>query len=37
MSLFVLKCGNPAQLIPEELDAFIYQIGILNSSIILSN
>lgn len=36
MADFVLKIGNPAKIIPEDLDAFIYQVGLLNSSIILS-
>lgn len=34
---FILKIGNPTKLIPEELDAFIFQVGLLNASVILSN
>lgn len=34
---FVLKTVNPSKSIPEDLDALLYQIGILNSSIVLSN
>ena len=33
---FVLNSGNPSKLIPEDLDALLYQIGVLNSSIVLS-